>query len=70
MAIDADDVDDALSDLVSQPAEISTDAATVKEHSIPDLLELQKKAAGDAAASASPTQGLRFAKFNHRGTTG
>lgn len=71
MAVDPDTVDDALTDLVASPKKITTDAGSIEEHSIPDILELQKKAAADNAASGNTkTRGIRFNKFDHRGTQG
>ena len=42
-----------------------------EEQSIPDLLELQKQAAADAAVTGNvATRGIRFNKISHRSTTG
>jgi hypothetical protein len=71
MAVDPDTVDDALTDLVAAPKSITTDAGSITEHSIADLLELQKQAAANnAVATNTKTRGLRFNKVDHRGTQG
>ncbi len=71
MAVDPDTVDDALTDLVANPKSITTEAGSVTEHDLGDVRALGEKIASDDAVVANPkTRGIRFNKFDHRGTTG
>ena len=70
MATDQEILDatrDAQLDLVNAPKKVTTDAGTIEEHSLADLLAMKRQAAADAAAG-SPSQGLRFNRITHGGT--
>lgn len=62
MALDEDDVTEALEDALQNPAEIESDGVRVKEQRIKDLIELDRHLAGKRTASTNPA-GLRFGKF-------
>lgn len=67
-----DAIEDAVADLATNPAEIHTDAGSIKEQPIPDAIQADRYAQSKAArvASASPLAGLRISKIGFGGTTG
>jgi hypothetical protein len=62
MALDEDDVTEALEGALQNPAEVESDGLKVKEQKIKDLIELDRHLAAKRAHSTNPA-GLRFGKF-------
>lgn len=68
---DASDIEDALIENVQGPKSVTNAAGERVEAQDPlALLEVLKQVAGSAAVAASPSSGLKFTKFKHRGTQG
>jgi len=63
----ADDLKEVIQQNASGPAEVSTDAGTVKQHNLKDQIEVDKYLAGKEAVR-QPTRGLRFNKLIPPGT--
>lgn len=60
-------IDEALQKAVTGPAYIQTDAGTVSQHSLPDLIKVASYLAGTCAGNES-RQGMRFSRFIPDGT--
>lgn len=57
----ADDVvTEALTEAITGPAEVSSDAGTVKQHSLADLIAAHKYLSG---ATSKANRGIRFSKL-------
>ena len=66
MAIDQDDIDDLEETILTnagKPAEVKTEAASVRQHSISDLIELERFQRAKAATGSGPFAGIQLGKI-------
>lgn len=62
------DLKSTINTAVSTPAEVSTEAGTVKARSVSELIEADKHLQARNAAKNSKTRGIHYAKFRQPGT--
>jgi hypothetical protein len=58
----AEDLSDAIAENAAAPAQVSTDAGTVRQHPLSDQIEADRYLASKEAVTR-PTRGLRFNKL-------
>lgn len=57
------DYDAIIDQVASEPAEVSVDGMTVKNHKLSELIDARDRDAGDDAPIEQPHRGLRFTKI-------
>lgn len=59
---DLDDLDDAISQAMTEPAKASADGVSAESHPLSELSKLRRDLAADEGA-ANPRRGIRFTKL-------